>query len=105
MTDYKVQVKLPNGTISDFTSFVVNHPTNGFSKEFGDLELAKAYIQQIDQEFLRDFMISHNSFINYFNNNNQTKVIDTFIAWYANLNVFDKTEFFKLLQKVHKIEE
>ena len=24
MTDYKVQVKLANGTVSDFTSFVVN---------------------------------------------------------------------------------
>lgn len=104
MTDYKVQVKLPNGTISDFTSFVVNHPIKDFSKEFDDLDPAQAYIQQINQEFLRHFMISHNSFINYFNNN-QTKVIDTFIAWYANLNVFDKTEFLKLLQKVHKIEE
>jgi hypothetical protein len=98
MTDYKVQVKLPDGTVSDFTAFVVN------SKEFGDLELAEAYIQQIDQEFLKDFMISHSSFINY-SNDNQIKVIDTFITWYANLDVFDKAEFLKLLQKVHKIEE
>lgn len=98
MTDYKVQVKLADGTVSDFTSFVVN------SKEFGDLELAEAYVQQMNQKFLRDFMINYGSFINY-SNNNQTKVIDTFIAWYANLNVFDKTEFLKLLQKVHKIEE
>lgn len=104
MTDYKVQVKLPDGTVSDFTSFVVNHPSKGFSKEFDDLELAKAYIQQIDQEFLGDFMISHDSFINY-SNDNQIKVIDTFITWYANLDVFDKSEFLKLLQKIDKIEE
>ena len=104
MTDYKVQVKLPNGTVTDFTSFVVNHPSKGFSKEFDDLELAKAYIQQIDQEFLRDFMISYDSFINY-SNDNQIKVIDTFITWYANLDVFDKSEFLKLLQKIDKIEE
>jgi hypothetical protein len=98
MTDYKVQVKLPDGTVSDFTAFVVN------SKEFGDLELAEAYVQQIDQKFLRDFMISHISFINY-SKDNQIRVIDTFITWYANLDVFDKSEFFKLLQKIHKIEE
>lgn len=104
MTDYKIQVKLPNCTVSDFTSFVVNHPSKGFSKEFDDLELAKAYIQQIDQEFLGDFMISHDSFINY-SNDNQIKVIDTFITWYANLDVFDKSEFLKLLQKIDKIEE
>jgi hypothetical protein len=103
MIDYKVQVRLPNGQVSDFTSFVVNHPTNGFSKEFDDLELAKEYIQQIDQEFLRDFMISHNSFID-FSKNDQLKIIYTFISWYANLDVFDKSEFLKLLQKVHKIE-
>lgn len=100
----KVQVKLPNGTVSDFTSFVVNHPSKGFSKEFDDLELAEAYIQQIDQEFLRDFMISHSSFI-YYSNDDKTKIIYTFITWYANLNVFDKAEFLKLLQKVHRIEE
>ena len=98
MTDYKVQVKLPDGTVSDFTAFVVN------SKEFGDLELAEAYVQQIDQKFLRDFMIRHISFINY-SKDNQIRVIDTFITWYANLDVFDKSEFFKLLQKIHKIEE
>jgi hypothetical protein len=103
MTDYKVQVKLSDGTVSDFTSFVVNHPSKDFSKEFDDLELAEAYIQQINQEFLRDFMISHNSFI-YYSNDNQIKVIDKFITWYANLDVFDKSEFLKLLQKVHKIE-
>ena len=100
----KVQVKLPNGTVSDFTSFVVNHPSKGFSKEFDDLELADAYIQQIDQEFLRDFMISHCSFI-YYSNADKTKIIYTFITWYANLDVFDKAEFLKLLQKVHRIEE
>jgi hypothetical protein len=49
-------------------------------------------------------MISHNSFI-YYSNDNQIKVIDKFITWYANLDVFDKSEFLKLLQKVHKIEE
>ena len=104
MTDYKIQVKLADGTISDFTSFVVNHPIKDFYKEFDDLDLAEAYIQQIDQEFLRDFMISHSSFINY-SNDNQIKVINTFITWYANLDVFDKAEFLKLLQKVHKIDE
>lgn len=104
MTDYKVQVRLPNGQVSDFEAFVVNHPTNGFSKEFNDLDLAEAYVQQIDQEFLKDYMINHYSFINY-SKDNQAKVIDTFISWYANLNVFDKSEFLKLLQKVHKIDE
>ena len=49
-------------------------------------------------------MISHDSFINY-SNDNQIKVIDTFITWYANLDVFDKSEFLKLLQKIDKIEE
>jgi hypothetical protein len=49
-------------------------------------------------------MISHSSFI-YYSNDDKTKIIYTFITWYANLNVFDKAEFIKLLQKVHRIEE
>jgi hypothetical protein len=104
MTDYKVQVKLPNGQVSDFEAFVVNHPTNGFSKEFNDLELAEVYIQQIDQELLKNFMINNHCLVGN-SNSNQSKIIDTFISWYANLDVFDKTKFIKLLQKVHKIDE
>lgn len=103
-SDYKVQVRLPNGQVSDFEAFVVNHPINNCSKEFNDFKLAEAYIQQIDQELLRNFMINNHCLVGN-SNSNQSKVIDTIISWYANLDVFDKTEFLKLLQKVHKIDE
>jgi hypothetical protein len=103
MIDYKVQVKLPNGQVSDFISFVVNHPSKGFLKEFDDLELAEAYIQQIDQEFLEDFMVKH--FYGQFKYSNVNGYTKDFISWYANLGPFDKVKFIKLLEKVVKIND
>lgn len=97
----KIQVKLEDGRYADFTAYVVDKG-NGEVKEFGLLEHAEAYLQELDQEKLVKFMKTHQCFVSY---SNQIALIESFINWYANLCLFDKSEFLKLLQKVHKIDE
>lgn len=98
----KIQVKLEDGTLSNFTAFAVDNG-NGIVKEFSNYGRAKAYIQQIDQELLKDFMVKHIYGGNIYKTKDALPL--EFIAWYCNLGVFDKTEFIKLLQKVVKIDE
>ena len=95
----KVQVRLQDGTYTNFTAFAVDNG-DGTIKEFGDYDLAKAYLQQLEQDDLFNFMKDKKAFISFTNHNNLSLL---FINWYVNLNCFDKSEFLKLLQNVYKI--
>jgi hypothetical protein len=99
----KIQVKLEDGTLSNFTAFAVDN-ADGSVKEFSNYNLAKAYLQQLQQNQLTEFMTTYYCFISY-SKANQTAVIKSFIDWYANLSCFHKTAFIKLLEKVVKVDE
>lgn len=103
MSKYKIQVKLQDDTIGEFKSFVVDQG-NGKVKEFDDIKDAEDFIQKIDQENLKDFMVKHHCLVSYHPSNQNTMIL-IFIDWYANLGLFDKAEFVKLLNKVYKIYE
>lgn len=99
----KIQVKLEDGTLSNFTTFAVDNG-DGTVKEFNDYVLAEAYLQQLEQNQLTEFMTTHHCFVSY-SKTNQTMLIKSFTDWYATLGMFDKNDFINLLKKVYKIDE
>lgn len=103
MNEYVIKVKLEDGTYAEFTAFAVDND-QGTIKEFDDYDLAKVYLQQLEQKELIEFMKRYFCFVSY-SNTNQTMLISSFVNWYASLNAFDKNDFVKLLQKVVKINE